>query len=111
MKKFLLATALLAGLMTSAQAQAIPDWEVRLPIPRPDPTATIPAEYRGEWCAHGVYSLRRSIERCERGGEQWLEVTAKTFSAWEEECRILKVRPDPNKLEQIPFDFTHSLRA
>jgi len=107
MKKLLLATAVLGALMTSAQAQAIADWEVPLPLPRPNPAATIPAEYRGEWCAYEgrPYLMRRSIERCERGSEQWLEVTAKGYEAWETVCRIFKIRRDADNMGHfITFD-------
>jgi hypothetical protein len=91
MKKLLLTAATLVALATPAMADPIP-----LPLSRPNPAATIPVEYRGEWCMREgrPFYLRRSPGQCEREAEQWIEISAKTYSASEVECRIFKVRRD-----------------
>jgi hypothetical protein len=78
----ILATAAALSVVTSALAE---------PVPTPDPAAVIPAEYRGEWCEHGPYYVRRSVEPCKRHSDEWVRITTTFYEGWETQCRLLKI--------------------
>jgi len=57
------------------------------------PAPAIPAEYRGEWCEHRAYYVRKGIEHCRRHSETWIRVTPTLYEGSDWRCQLVKSKP------------------